>query len=246
MITADVTTGRVLLVDDEDAVRTSLVQSLTQKGYYVRAEQDGERALERLAMEPFDVLVSDLDLAGMDGSTVVRRAKEARPELPVLLMAERTTNETSIDADELGALFCLSKPIDVAVLIRALSSVISRHVHQRASKARAARRFATGWAETVATTAAKNEFSRMLELAVHEGPVRITTHQKPRAVLVSIEEYEDLLRLRKSSLAELSDEFDALLVQMQRPKAVAALGGLFDASPDELGRAAVVGASDSG
>ncbi|PJB39253.1 MAG: prevent-host-death family protein [Deltaproteobacteria bacterium CG_4_9_14_3_um_filter_63_12] len=98
------------------------------------------------------------------------------------------------------------------------------------------------WAKTVAATEAKNEFAQMLELAIHSGPVRITKHRRPRAVLVSIEEYEALMASRRSPLDELSSEFDALLAQMQEPETVAAMDSLFGASPEELGLAAVVGA----
>jgi len=242
MNTAEITAGRILVVDDEDSFRTNLVRSLNQKGFYAQGEPNGKRALDRLSREPFDVLLSDLDIPGMDGSTMIRRAREARPELAVLLMAEKTTNETSIEADELGALFCLTKPFELAVIVRALLSVIRRRAPRTNINARAARRFATMWVETVASTTAKNDFSRVLELAVHEGPVRITKHQKPRAVIVSIEEYEELVRSRKSPLDKLSSEFNALLFQMQKPEAVAAMDGLFDASPDDLGQAAIKGA----
>jgi prevent-host-death family protein len=242
MNSAEIAAGRILVVDNEDSFRTDLVRSLNQRGFYVQGEPDGTRALERLSREPFDVLLSVFDLPGMDGSTMVRRVREARPELAVILMTEKTTNETSIDADELGAQFCLTKPFKLAVIVRALSSVIRRRVPRREIKTRAVRSFATMWVETVASTSAKNDFSRVLELAVHNGPVRITKHQKPRAVLVSIEEYEELLRSRRSPLDELSSEFDALLSQMQKPEAVTAMDGLFDASSDDLGQAAVEGA----
>lgn len=100
----------------------------------------------------------------------------------------------------------------------------------------------TAWAETVPSTTAKNEFARVLELAVHRGPVRITKNRKPRAVLVSIESYEELLQLRRRLLDDLSGDFDGLLARMQQPDAVAAADDLFDASPDELGQAAIAGA----
>ncbi len=241
MDTAETAAARILVVDDEYSFRTKLVRSLKQMGFYVHGEPNGKRALEILSQEPFDVFLSAFDLPGMDASTMIRRAREARPELAFLLMTEKTTNETLIEADELGA-FCLTKPFEFSILVRALSSVTKRRALRREIKTRAASRVATMWVDTVASTTAKNDFSRVLELAVHEGPVRITKHQKPRAVLVSIEEYEELLRSRRSPLDELSSEFDALLSQMQKPEAIAAMDGLFDASPDDLGQAAMVGA----
>lgn len=105
-----------------------------------------------------------------------------------------------------------------------------------------AKALVTAWAGTVPSTTAKNEFARVLELAVHRGPVRITKNRKPRAVLISIESYEELLQLRRRPLDDLSGDFDGLLARMQQPDAVAAADDLFDASPDELGQAAIAGA----
>jgi len=243
MSVAEITTGKVLLVDDEDALRQRLAQTLDAAGFEVRAVSDGESALDHLISEQFDVLLSKLILPGMDGFAVLRRAREQLPELPVILMADDPSNETSIEADELGALFCLAKPIERSALIHALSSVIRRHRVRRASASSVRRRFVAAWAEVLASTTAKNEFGRIMEMAMHTGPVCITRHRTPRAVLVSIEEYEDLVRSKRSPLDELSSEFDALLAQMQRPEARAAMDAAFNASPELLGQAAVREAS---
>ena len=92
---------------------------------------------------------------------------------------------------------------------------------------------------TVAATKAKNEFSALLDRATQGGAVTITRHDKPKAVLVSYDEFESLVQARSRTLDTLAAEFDALLAGMQKPKARRGMKAAFDASPAQLGRAAV-------
>lgn len=85
----------------------------------------------------------------------------------------------------------------------------------------------------------KNSFGEVLERVTATGGVVITRHQVPKAALLSWEEFDALSRSRSDSLEALADEFDDLLRRMQRPGAKAAMASAFDASPRELGRAAV-------
>ena len=92
---------------------------------------------------------------------------------------------------------------------------------------------------TVAATRLKNEFGAVLERALREGAVAITRHDTPKAVLVSYEEFQSLASARSHSLSDLSSEYSALLSRMQTPKARKGMESAFNASPAELGRAAV-------
>lgn len=92
---------------------------------------------------------------------------------------------------------------------------------------------------TVPATRLKNEFSAVFEEAAQRGAVAITKHNTPKAVLLSVAEFEALTRAAAPALDELDGEFDALLERMQTSRARAGLAAAFDASPDELGRAAV-------
>ncbi len=91
---------------------------------------------------------------------------------------------------------------------------------------------------TVAATKVKNEFGAILEKATHGGAVAITRHDTPKAVLLSYDEFESLIKVRSRSLGDLGAEFDDLLARMQTPKARKAMKAAFNASPAELGRAA--------
>jgi prevent-host-death family protein len=96
---------------------------------------------------------------------------------------------------------------------------------------------------TVAATKVKNEFGAILEKATHGGAVAITRHDTPKAVLISYDEFQSLVGARSLTLDALGSEFDALLRRMQTPKARKGMRAAFNASPTQLGRAAVKAAS---
>ena len=91
----------------------------------------------------------------------------------------------------------------------------------------------------VAATRLKNEFGTVLEQAVRGGAVAITRHDTPKAVLVSYDEFQALVKDRTPSLNDLSVEYDELLARMQTPKSRKGMAAAFKATPAELGRAAV-------
>lgn len=91
----------------------------------------------------------------------------------------------------------------------------------------------------VAATRLKNEFGTVLEQAVRGGAVAITRHHAPKAVLISYDEFQALVKDRTPSLNDLSAEYDVLLSRMQTPKSRKGMQAAFNASPAELGRAAV-------
>ena len=92
---------------------------------------------------------------------------------------------------------------------------------------------------SVPATRLKNEFGSVLDRATREGAVAITRHDTPKAVLVSYDEFQALVKARSHSLNDLEGEFDDLLARMQTPKAGKATEAAFNASPAELGRIAV-------
>jgi prevent-host-death family protein len=92
---------------------------------------------------------------------------------------------------------------------------------------------------TVAATRFKNEFGSIFEQATVGGAVAITKHNTPKAVLLSYAEFQALTRSTAPALDELTAEFDDLLDRMQTPQSKNAMASAFDASPEELGVAAV-------
>jgi antitoxin Phd len=99
---------------------------------------------------------------------------------------------------------------------------------------------------TFTATAAKNEFGRVLDTAVEKGAVAITRHDAPKAVLLSIDEFEALVAAGERALDTLTEEFDELFARMQSPRARKGMAEAFDATPARLGKAAVAAAKRRG
>lgn len=91
-------------------------------------------------------------------------------------------------------------------------------------------------------TEAKNSFGKVLDTAISQGMAAITKRDRPTAVVLSLDAYQALLGAQHRPLDTLSHEFDALLQQMQSPAAHQGMMDAFDASPEELGQAAVAAA----
>ncbi len=108
---------RVLVVDDEQIVRESLKDWLEDVGFDVESAASGEEALERLDQDPFDLLLVDIKMPGMDGVEVLRRAREAHADLMVIMITAYATVDTAVEAMKMGALDYLTKPFDPEKLV---------------------------------------------------------------------------------------------------------------------------------
>jgi len=111
--------GTVLLVEDEPMVRSVAERALTRHGYTVITADNGEDALEIIGRnEPIDLLISDVVMPGMDGPTMVREARQSRPELKILFMSGYAEEQLrkSIDIENVNF---LPKPFSVTDLAEA-------------------------------------------------------------------------------------------------------------------------------
>ena len=95
---------------------------------------------------------------------------------------------------------------------------------------------------SVTATTAKKEFGRVLETVLQGGLVLITKHDAPKAVLISVDEFNALSRASQPTLDTLSEQFDAMLDRMQEPKARSRMQAAFSAPSKQLGKAAVAAA----
>lgn len=104
---------RILVVDDEASIREVLARTLSLAEYEVEAVADGRTALERLKLVPYDLLITDLKMPGVDGLTVIREARRYRPDLPVIIITGFSSEASAIDAANLGVAGYLTKPFRV-------------------------------------------------------------------------------------------------------------------------------------
>jgi len=101
----------VLLVDDEKNILVTLSRALSMEGHVVETASGGREALDKIAALPVDVVVMDVRMPDLDGLSVLEKARETRPGLPVVIMSGHGSLETVRSAFKLGAFDYLEKPI---------------------------------------------------------------------------------------------------------------------------------------
>jgi EAL domain-containing protein (putative c-di-GMP-specific phosphodiesterase class I)/CheY-like chemotaxis protein len=113
---AEGTRGDILVVDDEPTLLRGISRLLTDKGYNVICERDGESALVTFRTREFDVIVTDIAMPQMDGIQLLRQLREHDADVPVVLITGEPAVSTAIKALEYGAFHYLTKPIPVGSL----------------------------------------------------------------------------------------------------------------------------------
>ncbi|HQR42998.1 MAG TPA: response regulator, partial [Gemmatales bacterium] len=91
-------TARLLIVDDELLIRESLAEFLEQEGFTVRTAADGPSALKLADEQPFDLVLTDIQMPQMDGVELLERLQQRNPETFVLLVTAYGTVETAVEA----------------------------------------------------------------------------------------------------------------------------------------------------
>jgi two-component system response regulator AtoC len=122
---------RVLIVDDEKAIRWSLGEALTSDGYEIDEAESGKKGIKLFRDDPADLVVLDLKLPDMDGLTVLKKLKEIDPDVPVVMMTAYGEVETAVEAIKSGAYDFLLKPFQLdkmkITIKNALETSMLRH-----------------------------------------------------------------------------------------------------------------------
>jgi two-component system response regulator MprA len=117
---------RLLVVDDDRAVREALRRTLTLAGYEVETAEDGERALEQVVSAVPDAVVLDVGLPGIDGLEVCRQVRRLGNRVPILVLTARDAISDRIDGLDVGADDYMVKPFDVGELKARLRALLRR------------------------------------------------------------------------------------------------------------------------
>lgn len=117
--------GRVLVVDDERAIRDTLREILEDAGYEVAVAEDGVKALEQFNQERYDVVLCDIKMPGMDGIELLDKL-QAESEVPVVMVSGHGTIETAVDALKRGAYDYIEKPLDLNRLLVSIRNALDK------------------------------------------------------------------------------------------------------------------------
>jgi two-component system response regulator AtoC len=150
--------GSVLVVDDDVAVARVMGALLEQAGHKVEVSSSGEKALEILAERPFDVVVTDQAMPGMDGLELLTRVHERWPEIPVVMVTAHGTVQLAVEAMKRGCADFMVKPVDREQLL----FVVQKELHKSARDLPAATDAAAGF---VGSSSAMKEVHALVKRA---------------------------------------------------------------------------------
>src|SRR5438093_1512886 len=119
-------TKHLLLVEDESALRQAVAEQLGGRGYQVEQAGSGEAALARIADFAFDIIITDLRLPGIDGSSLVQAAVERYPDIIAIVVTGYGTVKDAVDVIKRGAWDFVSKPFQIDELLHVLDAALEQ------------------------------------------------------------------------------------------------------------------------
>jgi DNA-binding NtrC family response regulator len=117
--------SRLLVVDDEEALRTVLSSELSSEGYDVEAASDGDEAITKVQKSNFDLVLLDIKMPKVDGFEVLKFIKKNSPKVKVIMLTGFADLKNAIESKKLGAEDFVSKPYDLVDLLTTIERVLS-------------------------------------------------------------------------------------------------------------------------
>lgn len=117
--------NRILVVDDEDALRLVLSTELEGEGYHVASAADGQEAINILGGQDFDLILLDIKMPNVDGFEVLKFVKEKQPKTKVVMLTGFADLKNAIESKKLGAEDFVSKPYDLVDLLTTVERVLT-------------------------------------------------------------------------------------------------------------------------
>ena len=117
----------ILLIDDEKSIRNVLKDILQHEGYRIEEAADGEQGLQKLAAQPFDLVLCDIKMPKMDGLEVLQQIMQLQPDVPVIMISGHGTIETAVDAVKKGAFDFIAKPPDLNRLLITIRNALDKN-----------------------------------------------------------------------------------------------------------------------
>jgi len=120
---------RILVTDDEELILQLCRRILVKKGYEVEIASSGSRALEVCQEGPFDILLTDIKMPGMDGLQLIKEARKHQPDIATMVITGHGSIDTAIESLKLGVMAFIVKPFTPDTLLTSIQSVIERRLH---------------------------------------------------------------------------------------------------------------------
>jgi DNA-binding NtrC family response regulator len=120
--------AKVLLVDDEEQFLDALSQRLETRGIKVDSVTSGEDAVKKVEDQNFDAIIVDLAMPGIDGIETLKRIKEKRPDLEIIMLTGHATVKSGIEAMKFGAEDFLEKPVDLNELLEKIGEAKNKRM----------------------------------------------------------------------------------------------------------------------
>jgi len=156
--------ANILIVDDEQSYRQLLTLVFEEQGNTIRTAMNGRQALDLLATEPADIIISDVKMPDMDGIEMLRSVRETLPDLGVVLMTAFASVETAREAFKLGADDFIQKPFDVEELKLIVKKTLEKQALINENRAfKRAQRERGSVKNIVGTSAKMNAIFQMIE-----------------------------------------------------------------------------------
>jgi DNA-binding NtrC family response regulator len=124
------TEPRILLVDDEERFRTNLKKLLKAQGLTVTGRGSGAAALEELRRQPFDVIVLDIRMPGMDGLATLREIKQINSEVEVIILTGHASLDAAMEIIRLGGYDYLMKPCPLEELLLKIDAAYEKKMER--------------------------------------------------------------------------------------------------------------------
>lgn len=192
--------GNLLLVDDEPIILELLQRQLNQRHYQTKTATTGQQALDLLANQHIDILVTDIKMPGMDGMTLLKEIRRDFPLIEIIMVTGHGDMETALEAMRLGAYNFLTKPVGVSELAATLDNCLEKMALEK---------------EIVRKQEALQKAHDDLEIRINKRTAELI---RSNALL------EDEIALNAQVLQEIREK-DARLRQAQKMEALGSLAG---------------------
>ncbi len=193
---------KVLVVDDEAVIRKGLCRVMEGRGYQAEASESGFEAIEKLQKTPFNIVITDLKMPGMDGIEVLKAIKILQPDVPVIIITGYSTVDTAVDAMKNGAFDYISKPFTPEQMIEMIEKALEQRAIQLQRDHPAVGPSQNGFEIFVGESEAMRKvYGRIKQVAPTDSTVLITGQSGTGKELVARAIHENSMRCDKPFVA---------------------------------------------